>query len=66
MVFRYFGDLSDRLKTMWEKKKSGVLSNFFYFNNVFYSIRKLYPDLSIFMTSYLFFAAELEEPKIGM
>ena len=39
-------------------------SNFFYSHNVVYSIRKLYPHLSILMTSYLY-SAGLEEPKIG-
>ena len=42
------------------------MSNFFFSHNVFYSVRKMYPHLSIFLTSYLFFAAEVEEPKIGI
>ena len=41
-------------KTLWEKKKLLVMSNFFFSHNVFYSIRKLYPHLSIFLTSYLY------------
>ena len=48
---------------MWEKKKLLITtSNFFFSCNFFYSIRKLYPHLSIFLTSYL----SLEESKIGM
>ena len=38
---------------MWEKKKLLVIGDFFFSHNVFYSIRKLYPHLSIFITSYL-------------
>ena len=30
------------------------------------SNRKLYPHLSIFLTSYLLFATEFEEPKISI
>ena len=40
-----------------------VMSNFFFSHNVFYSIRKLYP---LFVSIISLFAAELEEPKIGM
>ena len=54
------------LKTLWVKKKLLVMSNFFFSHNVFYSIRTLYPYLMTFLTSYLTFAAEMEEPKIGM
>ena len=42
------------LETLWEKKKLLVMSNFFFSHNVFYSIGKLYPHLSIFLTSYLY------------
>ena len=53
------------LKTLWEKKKLHVTSNFFFSHNVFYSVRKLYPHLSIFW-HHLLFADEVEEPKIGI
>ena len=52
------------LKTLCEKKKLLVTSNFFFSHNVFYSIRKLYQHLSIFSISL--FAAELEKLKIGI
>ena len=42
------------LKTLWEKKKLLVMSNFSFSHNVFYSIRYLYPHLSIFLTLYLY------------
>ena len=42
------------------------MSNFFFSHNVFYSIKKLYPHLSIFFGIIPLFAAELEEPKIGI
>ena len=49
------------LKTLWEKEKLLVTSNFSFCHNVFYSIRYvfysfryLYPHLSIFLTSYLY------------
>ena len=38
------------------------MSNFFFSHNIFYSTRKLYLHLSIFLTSYLYLL--LEEPKI--
>ena len=41
------------LKTLWENKELLVTSNFFFSYNFFYSIRKLYPHLSIFSTSFL-------------
>ena len=37
-----------------------------YPNNVFYSIRKLYPHLSIFLTSYFLFVVEMEDTEIGV
>ena len=39
------------LKTLWKKEKLIVMSNFSFFPSVFYSIRWLYPHLSIFFTS---------------
>ena len=39
-------------ETLWEKEKLLVTSNFSFPNNVFYSVR-LYPQLSILLTSYL-------------
>ena len=42
------------------------MSNFFFFHNVFYSVRKIVsPFINIFDIISLF-AAELEQPKIGM
>ena len=35
------------LKTVWEKKKLPVTSNFFFSYNVSYSVRKLYPHLTV-------------------
>ena len=44
---------TELLKTLWEKKKLFITSIFFFSHNVFYSIRKLYPHLSEFLT-YLY------------
>ena len=41
------------------------MSNFFFSHNVFYSIKKLHPFVNIYDIISLF-AAELEEPKIGI
>ena len=52
LLHRYpFKRINNRqlLKTLWEKKKLLATSNFFFFHNIFYSIRKLYPHLSIFI-----------------
>ena len=54
------------LKTLWEKKKLLVTSNFFFSHNVFYSIRKLYPPFVNIFDIISLFDAELEQPKIGM
>ena len=51
--------------TSWEKKKLLVTSNFFFSHNVFYSIRKLYPHLSIFLKSYLHLQLNWKSPKSG-
>ena len=53
------------LKTSWEKKKLLVPSNFFFSHNVFYSIRKFYPHLSIFFTSYLYLLLNWKSPKLA-
>ena len=53
------------LKTSWEKKKLLVMSNFFFSHTVFYSIRKLYPHLSIFLTSYLYLLLNRKSPKLA-
>ena len=42
------------LKTLWEKEKLLVTSNFSFSHNVFNLIRWLYPHLPIFLTSYLY------------
>ena len=42
------------------------MSNFFFPHNVFYSIRKLYPHFVNIYDFISLFAAEVEEPKIGM
>ena len=39
---------------------------FLLFTQCFSSIRKLYAHLSIFFTSYILFAADFEEPEIGI
>ena len=57
LLHRYsFYHINNRqlLKTSWEKKKLLLTSNFFFSHDVFYSVRKLYPFLSIFLTSYLY------------
>ena len=51
--FQLFNNIK-LLKTLWEKKKLLVTSNFFFSHNLFYSIRKLYAHLSIFLTSHLY------------
>ena len=53
------------LKTLWKKKKLLVPSNFFFFHNVFYSIRYLYPYLSIYLTSYLYLLLNWKSPKLA-
>ena len=47
------------------RKKLLVTSNFFFSHDVFYSIRKLYPHLSIFMTSYLCLLLNWKSPKVA-
>ena len=59
---------SQLLKTLWEKEKLLVTSNFSFSHSVFYSIRYIcncIPICHVFDIKS-FFAAELEEPKIGM
>ena len=53
------------LKTLWGKKKSLVTSNFFFFHNVFYLTRKLYPHLSIFLTLYLYLLLNWKSLKLA-
>ena len=53
------------LKTLWDKKKLLETSNFFFSHNVFYSIRKLYPHLSIFLTLYLYLLLNWKSPKLA-
>ena len=53
------------LKTVWEKKKLLVTSNFFFPHNVLYSIRKLYPHLSIFLTPHLYLLLNWKSPKLA-
>ena len=53
------------LKTLWKKKKLLVTGNFFFSHNVFYSIRKLYPQLSIFLTSYLYLLLNWKSSKLA-
>ena len=78
LLHRYsFQHINNRqlLKTLWEKKKFLVTSSFFFSNYVFSPIRKLYlflpnqkivfPFVNIFEIISLF-AAELEEPIIGI
>ena len=50
------------LKTLREMKKLLVTSNFFFSHNVFYSTRKLYPHLPIFLTSYLYLLLNWKSP----
>ena len=38
---------------------------FLFFHNVFYSNRKLYPCLSIFITSYLYLLLNWRSPKLA-
>ena len=68
LLHRYsFQHISNRqlLKTLWEKKKLLVTSNFFFSHNVFYSIGKLYSYLSIFLTSYLDFLLNWKSLKLA-
>ena len=53
------------LKTLCEKQKLLVTSNFFFSRNVFYSIR-FFPQFVHIFDIISLFAAELEEPKIGV
>ena len=41
------------------------MSNFFFSHNVFYSIRNLYPHLSIFMTLFLYLLLNWKSPKLA-
>ena len=52
------------LKTLREKKKLLVTSNFFFSHNDFHSIRKFYPHLSIFLTSYFYLLLNLKSLKL--
>ena len=54
------------MKTLWEKKKLLITSNFFFSHNVFYSIRKLYCHLSIFLTSYLYLVLNWKSLKLAL
>ena len=68
LLYRYsFKLINDRqlLKTLWEKKKLLVTSNFFFSHNVFYSIRKLYPHFSVLLTSYLYFLRNWKSLKLA-
>ena len=68
LLHRYSFQLINKrqlLKTLWEKKKLLVMSNFFFSHNVFYSIRNLYPHLSIFMTSYHYLLLNWKSPKLA-
>ena len=51
-------------KTSWKEKKLPVTSNFFFSHHVFYSIRKLYPHLSIFLTLYLYLLLNWKRLKL--
>ena len=54
------------LKTLWEKEKLPVMSNFSFTHNVFYSIRLLHPHLSIPIFEILsLFAAKFEKPNLA-
>ena len=53
------------LKTLWEKKKLLVTSNFFLSHILFCKIRKVYPHLSIFLTSYLYLMLNWKSPKLA-
>ena len=54
------------LKTLWEKKKLLVTSNFFFFPQCFLLNQKIVsPFINIFDIISLF-AAEMEEPKLGI
>ena len=50
---------------MREKKKLLVTSNFFFSHHVFYSVRKLCPHLSIFLTSYLYLQQNWKSLKLA-
>ena len=51
--------------SFWEKKNFLIKSNFFFSHNVFYSIRKLYPHLSTFLTSYFNLLLNCKSPKLA-
>ena len=68
LLHRYsFQRINNRqlLKTLWEKKKLLITSNFFFSHNVFYSIRKLHHHLSIYMTSYLYLLLSWKSQKLA-
>ena len=52
-------------KTLWEKKKLLVTSDFFFSHNIFYTIRKLYLHSSIFLTSYCYLRLNRKSPKLA-
>ena len=52
------------LKTLWEKEKLLVTSNFSFSNNVFYSVIYLCHHFSIFLTSYLYLLQNLKSLKL--
>ena len=67
LLHRYsFSFINNRqlLKTLWEKTKLLVTSNFSFSHNVFYLIRNVYPHLSIFLTSYLYLLLNWKIPKL--
>ena len=53
------------LKTLREKEKLLIMSNFSFSHNVFYWIRLLYPHFVYIFDIISLFAAELDNPKIG-
>ena len=68
LLHRYsFSHINNRqlLKTLQENKKLIVRSNFFFSHNVVNSIRKLYPHVSIFLTSYLYLLLNWKSPKLA-
>ena len=67
LLHRYsFWRINNRrlLKTLWEKKKLLITSNFSFSHNVFYSVKELYPHLSIFLTSYLYLLLKWKSLKL--
>ena len=53
------------LKTLWEKQKLLVTSNFSFSHSFFYSITELYSHLSVPLTSYFYLPLNWNSPELA-